>query len=72
METGKNVFITGPGGTGKTELIKYYYRRNNETKNIGITSLTGSICNFNKWIYNSFIFRIRYRYRNFRSSRKKN
>ena len=39
---GKNIFITGPGGTGKTELIKHIYRDAIEKGNsIQICALTG-------------------------------
>lgn len=38
---GKNVFITGGGGTGKTEFIKYYVKHY-KSKNTAITSTTGT------------------------------
>lgn len=39
---GKNVFITGPGGTGKSELIKAIYRDAiSKNKKIQVTALTG-------------------------------
>lgn len=38
FETNKNVFITGPGGTGKTTLIKEYIDKN---KNVIVCSPTG-------------------------------
>ena len=39
---GKNVFITGPGGTGKSELIKAIYRdAASKNKKIRVTALTG-------------------------------
>ena len=41
INNGDNIFITGPGGTGKTELIKIYKKKNNKKKLIGVTSLTG-------------------------------
>ena len=39
VESGKTVFITGPGGCGKTYLIKYI--QTNLQKRIAITALTG-------------------------------
>jgi ATP-dependent DNA helicase PIF1 len=46
MKTGKNVFLTGPGGSGKSFLIKYFidwYKSEKEDDNskIYITSTTG-------------------------------
>lgn len=41
IESRKNIFITGPGGTGKTFLIKEYYKKYRNFRNIGITSTTG-------------------------------
>lgn len=43
IENKNNVFITGQGGTGKTELLKYIARSNflNREGKIGITSMTG-------------------------------
>ena len=41
INNGENIFITGPGGTGKTEIIKLYKKKNNNKKLIGVTSLTG-------------------------------
>ena len=39
---GKNIFITGPGGSGKSELIKKIYNdANQKGKNIQVTALTG-------------------------------
>jgi len=39
---GKNVFITGPGGCGKTFLINYFVKHYRTQKNIAITSTTGT------------------------------
>jgi len=41
MCQGKNVFITGPGGVGKTAIIKLF-NENNKHRNIAITSTTGT------------------------------
>ena len=39
---GKNIFVTGPGGTGKTELIKYLVKDAKErNKKIQVCALTG-------------------------------
>ncbi len=39
---GHNIFITGPGGAGKSELIRMIYRHANERfKDIYVTALTG-------------------------------
>jgi len=39
---GQNIFITGPGGSGKSELIKMIYQHaNKQFKNIQVTALTG-------------------------------
>jgi len=39
---GKSVFITGPGGCGKTFLINYFVKNNKCRKNIAVTSTTGT------------------------------
>ena len=39
---GNNIFITGPGGTGKSALIKTIYKHAfSQFKNIQVTALTG-------------------------------
>ena len=38
---GNNVFLTGPGGTGKTALIKEIYNKIHTSKNIQLTAMTG-------------------------------
>lgn len=38
---GNNVFLTGPGGTGKTALIKEIYNNIHKSKNIQLTAMTG-------------------------------
>ena len=39
---GENIFITGPGGCGKSYFIQQIYKAANiEGKNIKVTSLTG-------------------------------
>ena len=42
MVSGKNVFITGPGGSGKSEAIKLFTNLYSEIKKIAITSTTGT------------------------------
>jgi len=39
---GKNVFLTGKAGTGKSLLIELFYKEYKNLKNIGITSTTGT------------------------------
>ena len=39
---GKNIFVSGPGGTGKSYLIKKIYQdAKSKDKDIKVTSLTG-------------------------------
>ena len=42
MVNWKNVFLTGPGGTGKTACIKLFYTMYKSTKKIAMTSTTGT------------------------------
>ena len=42
MVQGKNIFITGPGGTGKSAIIKIFKKKYNNSKIISITSTTGT------------------------------
>lgn len=39
--SGRNLFITGPGGTGKSYLIRYFLKSKSRHWNIGFTSTTG-------------------------------
>ena len=41
MIDGKNIFLTGPSGTGKSFLINYFKDLVKKHKNIAITSTTG-------------------------------
>jgi ATP-dependent DNA helicase PIF1 len=41
FEEGKNVFINAPAGTGKSELLKYYYNKTKNSTIVGLTSTTG-------------------------------
>ena len=42
FKQGENIFITGPGGTGKTELIKHIHELSKKTdKKIQICAMTG-------------------------------
>lgn len=42
IKKGENIFITGAGGTGKSEIIKIYYNEYKYSKKIGLTSTTGT------------------------------
>lgn len=42
IDEGKNIFLTGPAGTGKSTIIKEVYKRSIENgKNISVTAMTG-------------------------------
>ena len=41
MTNGKNIFLTGSAGTGKTSCIKLFIKMYREVKKMGITSTTG-------------------------------
>jgi len=41
LKKGNNIFLTGPGGSGKTQIIKKFYKEYKYIKNIGMTSTTG-------------------------------
>ena len=38
---GNSIFLTGPGGSGKSAIIKKFYKEYRYAKNIGMTSTTG-------------------------------
>ena len=38
---GENLFISGPGGCGKTTLIQYIYQHHSNDKKIGVCAMTG-------------------------------
>ena len=39
---GENIFVTGPGGTGKTKLVQYIYEYSKEVnKNVPVCAMTG-------------------------------
>ena len=40
-ESGQNIFITGPGGSGKTELIRRIVEQSSATKKVQVCALTG-------------------------------
>ena len=42
MVRGKNIFLTGPGGSGKSELIKMFVNMYQHTKKIALCSTTGT------------------------------
>tara|TARA_A100001011_G_scaffold400160_1_gene512841 strand:+ start:1929 stop:3227 length:1299 start_codon:yes stop_codon:yes gene_type:complete len=42
MASKKNLFLTGPGGVGKTALIKLFTKNYKNSRNIAVTSTTGT------------------------------
>jgi len=38
----QNLFLSGPGGCGKTFLIRHFYEKNKDKMNIAVTSTTGT------------------------------
>ena len=42
IKTGKNVFLTGSAGTGKTSVIKSYVKDYHYKRKIAVTSTTGT------------------------------
>jgi DNA replication protein DnaC len=50
-KSGKNVFITGAGGSGKSYLIKHIYEDAIErNKKIFVTALTGTAAQMEPWM----------------------
>ena len=41
MSQGKNIFLTGPGGTGKTSLIRLMVECTPPTKKVQVCAMTG-------------------------------
>ena len=41
VDSGSNVFISGPGGTGKSLLIKHFIERYSKFKRLSVCALTG-------------------------------
>ena len=39
---GKNIFLTGAGGSGKSAVIRIFVRNNSNKRNIIVTSTTGT------------------------------
>ena len=41
IKAGKSIFLTGPGGTGKSTIIKIFKDKYSSSRKIGLTAMTG-------------------------------